>query len=129
MTIEATKRCYICGFELPLGCFNSKRKECKECQKGLRLIDRYGITREKYNEMLEAQGGTCAICPYTPKPGEMLAVDHNHKCCPGRKSCGKCVRKLLCDKCNRGLGYFLDSIDSLLKASEYIKSFERSVDS
>jgi hypothetical protein len=62
---------------------------------------RYGVS---YDDMLTAQDGHCAICPTTPEQnGKALAVDHDHECCPGRRSCGKCVRGLLCDRCNRQL--------------------------
>ena len=33
--------------------------------------------------------------------GGALCVDHDHKCCPGKKSCGKCVRGILCINHNR----------------------------
>lgn len=127
MTMPATKECHLCGFARSLESFNPKRKECKQCSKGIKLIYYYGITRKQYDVMLAAQEGSCAICPYVPAPDEMLAVDHNHKCCPGRRSCGKCLRSLLCDKCNRGLGFFDDSIERLMAAAKYIKLFERSV--
>lgn len=27
-------------------------------------------------------------------------VDHDHDCCPGGWSCGRCVRGLICSECN-----------------------------
>jgi hypothetical protein len=53
-----------------------------------------------------------------------LAVDHNHGCCPGEKSCGKCVRGLLCDNCNQAIGKFRDDPELLLKAAEYLRSWQ-----
>ena len=76
-------------------------------------IREYGITPERYAEMLEAQGGTCALCDLPePVAGRSLAVDHDHKCCPDKKrSCGKCVRGLLCSRCNNVLG-FIEALDA-----------------
>jgi len=70
----------------------------------------YRITPDKYNELLVRQNYVCAICkeseravnPITKQP-KRLQVDHNHKCCPGRTSCGKCVRGLVCRICNEAL--------------------------
>jgi recombination endonuclease VII len=71
------------------------------------LKTQYGITPEAYDAILKAQGGTCALCPSTESTGgRKLAVDHDHNCCPGKKTCGKCVRGLLCTPCNRNLGWF-----------------------
>ena len=67
-------------------------------------LRRYGITRDRYDALLEAQGGRCAICG-TTEPGwtKRWPIDHDHGCCPGKTSCGRCVRGLLCHDCNRRL--------------------------
>lgn len=85
---------------------------------------KYNITREQYDALLEKQGGRCAICR-TDKPGNrslLLNVDHDHACCPGGKSCGKCVRGLLCAYCNVGLGAFRDDAERLAAAAAYLTS-------
>jgi hypothetical protein len=62
-----------------------------------------GISVEQYDSMLESQDGKCASCGQPPKKNR-LAIDHDHTCCAGLRSCGKCVRGLLCITCNMALG-------------------------
>lgn len=66
---------------------------------------RFKLSVEDWVAMYEQQGGVCAICG-EPSETRRLAVDHDRKCCPGRNSCGKCVRALLCTGCNVGLGWY-----------------------
>jgi hypothetical protein len=42
------------------------------------LERRYGLTLDQYVELLEAQGGVCAVCHKPPRHGEPLVVDHDH---------------------------------------------------
>lgn len=49
-----------------------------------------------------------------------FVVDHDHTCCPGKRSCGRCVRGLLCNRCNRALGQFGDDIETLRRAVAYL---------
>jgi hypothetical protein len=75
----------------------------------------YGIEHGTYAEMLEAQGGRCAICK-TDKPGSRTTrfhIDH----CHGTKA----VRGLLCADCNLGLGKFKDNVEALTAAISYIE--------
>lgn len=60
----------------------------------------YHLTEEQFNSILASQGGHCKFCDAT----ENLCVDHDHKCCNGEKSCGKCVRFILCPSHNVLLG-------------------------
>jgi hypothetical protein len=60
----------------------------------------HGITRTIRDWMYESQDRACAGC-HTPMPDEKLEVDHDHACCPGKRSCGRCVRGLLCHPCNK----------------------------
>lgn len=80
----------------------------------------HGITAERYAEMLAAQGGVCAICRKACSTGRRLAVDHDHSCCPGSRSCGQCIRGLLCMKCNAGLGHLDDNYDLVMTAAAYL---------
>lgn len=84
-----------------------------------KLMRTYGISLERYVEMFEAQGGVCAICRGTY--ARALAVDHDHACCPGKKSCGECVRGLLCGSCNVGLGNFREDPSRMYAAISYLE--------
>lgn len=99
--------------------YNKARREhtpekVAEIERRSKFKKQYGISLEQYAEMLENQGGGCAICGAT-KPSERtkyFAVDHCH-------STGK-VRGLLCSKCNRGLGLFNDKPERLKAAAKYL---------
>jgi hypothetical protein len=79
---------------------------------------RCGITPAEYERMLEEQKGICAICG----KGVTLHIDHDHACCPSdkKRTCGRCIRGLLCGACNQGLGFFKDNPDLLLAAIDYL---------
>lgn len=75
----------------------------------------YGVTLDWYEETLEAQGGGCAICGRTDpgnKAHKYLPVDHCHET-------GK-VRAILCDPCNRALGYLGHDADLATKVAKYL---------
>lgn len=60
----------------------------------------YKMSTEQYENLLATQGGVCAICGTSEHGGTSWHLDHDHKCCPPRRSCGKCWRGLLCLRCN-----------------------------
>lgn len=97
---------------------------CRECNRiNLRIQNkkRYGISIEEYDAMLFLQEGKCAICKRVFN-NEVKAphIDHDHMCCPGERSCGKCVRGLLCGKCNSAIGLLEDSAESARAAVDYL---------
>lgn len=92
-------------------------------------LRKYGLTPEQFDELLAAQGGRCKICgtdnPVRGTRVETWCVDHDHACCPGKTSCGKCVRGLLCSHCNRGLGFFGDSLTIIESAAAYLRHYTK----
>lgn len=101
-------------------------KSIKQTRRQYHLNKIYGITIEQYNELFDKQNGCCAICgKHQTENEKALAVDHDHSCCDGQKSCGKCIRGLLCSNCNRGLGLFKDNEEVLMRALNYIKRNEK----
>lgn len=93
---------------------------CYRCHRAGVLRRTYGVTIEWYEKTLAEQGGLCALCSKANRDGRMLAVDHDHTCCAGRKSCGNCARALLCTRCNTGLGAFGDDTALMAAAIEYV---------
>ena len=89
-----------------------------------RMQYRYGLSQADYNKVLEEQNYACAICG-GDNNGKALVVDHDHSCCKGRKSCGKCVRQLLCNSCNSMLGYARDNPEILEEGAKYVKRHSR----
>lgn len=70
---------------------------------------RLGISEERFNAVLEAQGHACAMCR-EPFGDDFPHADHDHNCHEGQpkaraKACEKCFRGLLCMRCNTALGY------------------------
>ena len=78
---------------------------------------RHGISVDRWEEFLAMFNGMCWSCQ--AKPAKV--VDHDHTCCPGPHSCGKCVRGLLCGSCNTGIGMLGDNENGLLRALEYLR--------
>jgi hypothetical protein len=86
----------------------------------------YNLTDEKYNEMLAKQKRSCLGCLQTVEElGKLLTVDHDHSCCPKSKSCGKCIRGLLCSSCNVALGRLKDNVQTLKRLIKYLNKNKR----
>lgn len=59
----------------------------------------HGTTLQNVLDTQKISTPQCAVCDNPDR--RKLCVDHDHRCCPGERSCGKCVRGLLCGRCNR----------------------------
>ena len=124
------KYCPRCKRTVPVGDFGSNRSArdgrtayCRPCHTAVgaasktrlygstreyHLRRRYGITGADFDAMVEAQGGTCAVCDGKPEH-----VDHDH-------ATGK-VRGILCFNCNQALGNARDDIDVLHGLIRYLR--------
>jgi Recombination endonuclease VII len=92
----------------------------------------FGITVEQYRAMEALHDGRCWLCGQfeviTTKDGERrrLVIDHDHNCCdfdptPQHPLCGKCIRGLCCQRCNRQLLGHVDAV-GVQKVVTYLAS-------
>lgn len=72
----------------------------------------YGITVEEKEKMLSAQQGKCAICSTAEPGGRGWVVDHCHTLLK--------VRGVLCEACNKMLGFAKDHPSTMLSAFRYL---------
>lgn len=80
-----------------------------------KLRVKYNLTLEQFNKILLLQDKKCALClrTFTKSIKYRCEIDHDHKT-------GK-VRKLLCHKCNSGIGYFKDDVIIFKKIVNYLE--------
>jgi hypothetical protein len=78
----------------------------------IHLRNKFGLTVQQYDRILERQGGVCALCAASPTPGISLHVDHDH-------GTGD-IRGLLCVRCNNALGLFREDPALLKRAARYV---------
>jgi hypothetical protein len=73
------------------------------------------MTIADYDRMYADQNGLCCICgrPETSLAHQYMCIDHDH-------DTGQ-VRGLLCQTCNRGIGFLGDDIATLESAVAYLK--------
>jgi|LakMenEpi03Aug12_release.lakeMendotaPanAssembly.Ray.scaffolds.fasta_scaffold1906241_1 hypothetical protein len=100
-----------------------KRKfaSIRDMQRHHSLVKKYNLTLEEFYIYWQAFRGQCGICGKDMKHPEhrkgqsldVVAVDHDH-------TTGK-VRGLLCNACNKGLGFFKDSKELLDKAIKWLQ--------
>ena len=125
--IAQSKACSCCKEVKDLSCYytngSKTYSQCKECNKqkkrdarkadpskerNYRHKSKYGLTQEKYQEMVQATPH-CPICGSE----EPLVVDHDHST--------QEVRGLICNHCNLVLGHARDNIETLKNAIAYLE--------
>lgn len=92
-------------------------------QRLARTLERAGLSIDWYDR----QPKICGICK-SPEPGSKgWHIDHDHSCCPAgiRAGCANCIRGLLCNRCNLGLGHFEDDVARLKAAVRWLEKHRR----
>ncbi|MET8475250.1 endonuclease domain-containing protein [Streptomyces sp. NPDC006422] len=106
--------CLACGEIKPVEDFSTDqvsgypRAYCKVCNAERVRLSHYNIDRDFLDRLWGYQKERCAICESADVGSRRaLHIDHDHACCKGRRSCGMCVRGLVCSSCNAyGLAWY-----------------------
>lgn len=99
-----------------------RAKQSQESKRKRDLKQKYGITWEEYITMYDSQHGSCKICRrplqlLSDNQAEVANVDHCHNTHK--------IRGLLCNSCNRGIGFLQDSAPLLRIAAEYLDESDK----
>lgn len=100
----ASDNCVECNAE-------TLRREA-EARKWARRLRLYGITQERFHEILRDQGAACPICTDALVELSKIHIDHCHD--TGR------VRGLLCGRCNQAIGLLREDVNSMQRAIAYV---------
>lgn len=77
---------------------------------------RHHLTEQQYKDLLDKFEGKCHIC----KINNANSIDHDHSCCDKNRSCGKCVRGVLCRGCNTAIGSLKENKEIILNLVKYL---------
>jgi Recombination endonuclease VII len=117
---NGTRQCRACRNAASLACYYKSGKKSDRRMRNLKF--NFSMTCEEFEALVTKQKGKCANpeCGAIDAPQERLHVDHDHSCCAGRKTCGKCIRGLLCRRCNTILGMAEDRPELLTGLVRYL---------
>src|SRR6185312_16728375 len=76
------------------------------------LSGKHGMSPEQRVELWEHQGRCCYLCGRA-LPVADAVIDHDHRCCPPKRSCSSCRRGLACGQCNTLIAWAADNPDVL----------------
>jgi hypothetical protein len=77
----------------------------------------YKLTASEHVALLEKQNYKCPVSGLSVDI--FSPIDHDHACCVGPRSCGKCIRGIIHSSVNWALGAFVKP-EWLLKAYDYV---------
>ena len=121
--------CTSCGtdFVFVSMAVNGSRSYCPQCVRVRRRFkpvfdivascNYHNISLLNFEEIYDSQQGLCKICSCEPgSRRDTLNLDHLHECCEYdlKRSCGKCIRGLLCRHCNVMIGYYTKGVGLLV---------------
>ncbi|WP_164992282.1 endonuclease domain-containing protein [Streptomyces sp. L2] len=107
----------------PVNAMGMPRPYCKPCNAELVRLEQYNVTKEFLRLLLLRQDGRCAVCREVDRSGRAMDIDHDHACCAGRRSCGECVRGLVCNRCNVHALAWYEALRSELRTFDLLNAY------
>lgn len=111
---------------------NPGRRGGKPTPREWHIKSTYGITPERMAQLALEQNGLCYLCgdplDFTARGAaakSAVNVDHDHACCPGRRSCGKCIRGLAHGQCNTAVGLLGDDPERMRRVADNLEAANR----
>jgi hypothetical protein len=94
----------------------------REIRRAAQRLLRYGMTKQQHADMLEKQGGLCAVCKRAETKvllGRVtgLCVDHDHNT--------GVVRGLLCSRCNIAVGMLDEDVERAKQLARYMRRHKK----
>lgn len=116
------KICRRCMIKKPVSDFskiNNKKNNfnslCKVCDRIVNRLGKvYGLTEDEYENIKIKQNYICPICK------ESLDIDRPRKPCIDHDHTDDAIRGILCDNCNKLIGFANDNIIILQNAIDYL---------
>lgn len=120
------KKCPYCERWLNIESFTKQNHapdklayKCKLC----RNLERHNLSYKRFMKIISRQDWSCAVCKTKLYENiNELCIDHNHLCCDKAESCGKCIRGILCRKCNMAEGLLKSDISIIENLLVYVRN-------
>lgn len=106
--------------------YQKNKEKIRSRTQAYNIKAKYNITLEQFENILHKQNGKCTICRSILRikgsnGQDKFQIDHDHKCCPSSKTCGNCIRSILCSRCNLVIGLMEDNPEILQNAANYLE--------
>lgn len=89
---------------------------------------RHGLWPKEWAALWAAQDGRCYLCgDPLPEDRSGVVVDHDHRCCPPKRSCSRCRRGLAHHACNTVIGLAGDDPKRLRRIAVSLERAKRQV--
>jgi hypothetical protein len=99
------------------------RTTCMTWKKLVTVMRKHKLTFKMVSEMVKGQKDRCARCEerLTGTP----YFDHDHACCTSQKTCGLCLRGIVCARCNLMMAGYDDYVKNPEQTDRYLSSYRK----